>query len=132
MVLECTEQMQKEHIGKIAKMEQEIITLQSTLATFGTFNETLYKLQSLNEKAMECISRQERTMDDITKTMLDITDKLRTLDSRVVKLETQEVDSNALRIEKTKSKYILIGVIIAAILSLLGIIIPLILSKGVY
>jgi len=129
--MECdNKEMQIKHSEQLAKMEEEIKTLQKTLSAFTAFNETLFKLQSLNEKAMDCIGRQENTMKDITDTLLEVTEKLQSLDNRVVKLETKEVDENALRIEKTKSRYILIGVIITAILAFLSIIIPLILTRG--
>lgn len=134
--MECTQEMQIKHSEQLARMEEEVRTLRTTLSNFNSFGESLIRLQELNVREVEYNKRQEIAMTQISETLASATTTLRTLNTRVGKLE--ETDEQAavreseasetlrkLDVEKLRSKYILAGVVVAGLLSLAGILIPL-------
>ena len=137
--MECTPQMQKEHIESLATMKAEIRALKETVSDFRDIRDTLVELKLLNAQEIEFNRLQKDNNKEFADTLVEIRNSIVTLNTRVGNLEETDKQANEREnkeddisqqavIEKSKSKWTLIGIIITGVLTLAGVIISIILK----
>jgi len=137
--MECTSQMQKEHIESLATMKAEIRALKETVSDFRDIRDTLVELKLLNAQEIEFNRLQKDNNKEFAATLIEIRNSIVTLNTRVGNLEETDKQANEREnkeddisqqavIEKSKSKWTLIGIIITGVLALAGVIISIILK----
>ena len=127
--MECTEEMQRDHIEKLATMKAEISALKTTVSDFKDIRDTLIELKVLNELEMKSNNRQEESYKELKSTLLDVSNTMVTLNLRVSTLEKTEEENEeterAKWIEKNRGKFLLVSVIITGVFAFISAIISL-------
>jgi len=127
--MECTEEMQRDHIEKLATMKAEISALKTTVSDFKDIRDTLIELKVLNELEMKSNNRQEESYKELKSTLLDVSNTMVTLNLRVSTLEKTEEENEeterAKWIERNRGKFLLVSVIITGVFAFISAIISL-------
>jgi hypothetical protein len=127
--MECTEEMQRDHIEKLATMKAEISALKTTVSDFKDIRDTLIELKVLNELEMKSNNRQEESYKELKSTLLDVSNTMVTLNLRVSTLEKTEEENEeterAKWIERNRGKFLLVSVIITGAFAFISAIISL-------
>ena len=134
--MEYNEMTQQKHTEQLTRLEMEVQSLKVIVANFETIKDTLLELRFSNAALVESNKELKISNEKITEALETITLGFQGLAGHVNNLQEiankntefrkqSEKFSAQLRIERMKSKYILIAVVVTGVLTLAGIIIPL-------
>jgi DNA repair exonuclease SbcCD ATPase subunit len=127
--------LQLEHAAKFAKIETEIDNMKITISDFSDIKNVLVELKLLSKQQLQFNERQIESNEKFEGTLTNINANLNSLNDRVGHLENLKEKEEDIAIENiksntenTKSKFVFYGVIAAGVLSVIGILLPLIIK----
>ena len=89
--MECTNQMQLDHTGKLATMQNEIENMKVSISDFSGIKDNLLKLTFLNEQVLEFNKKQSEANKEFKTTLINIDKNLSSLNVRVKKIEEKDI-----------------------------------------
>ena len=136
--MDCNE-MQLEHISQLATMQNKILHIETTVRDLTSIKDTLTELKIISKQNIEFNLTQLKSNKEVEGVLVKINENLNQLNKRVKTIEEKDIkdDTSAteLRVEEQrnnaamwKAKFTFYGVIVAAALGLIGIIIPLMIN----
>jgi hypothetical protein len=129
---ECTQEMQLKHAEILATLAADMKNMKMGLSDLGAIKDTLTELKILNVQSMEFNKRQIGSNDEFKKTLSAIDKNLTSLNERVGKIESTDMQEGLAKteekredkrifVERYKANMTFYGVIISCIVSLLSL-----------
>jgi hypothetical protein len=131
----CPSSLQLEHAAKFAKIETEIDNMRYTISDLSTIRDVLTEMKVLskiqlqfNEKQIETNEKFEGTLTNINANLNSLNDRVGHLEDLKEKEEDITIANINSNVENNKNKFVFYGVIVAGVLSVVGILLPLIIK----
>lgn len=134
MTTECTQDMQLKHAELLGNLSADMKNMKTALDALGSIRDTLIEFKLLTVQSMEFNKQQIKSNEEFKNTLSAIDKNLSSLNDRVGKIETtdvqedlvkkeEKIEDNRIFVERYKANMTFYGVLISCFVSVLSLII---------